>query len=49
MTPRAPIARYDIKHVYAPATPPMTEMQNLRAYGPVQPVVKERKWWRLWK
>lgn len=27
---------------------PMTEWQRERAYGPVQPMVKERKWWRLW-
>lgn len=49
MTPRPPIGRYDIKHVYSPSPPQMTDMQNIRAYGPVLPMQKEKKtWWKIW-
>ena len=27
---------------------PMTAWQREKAYGPVQPMQKEKKWWKLW-
>lgn len=28
--------------------PPMTSWQREKAYGPVLPMQKDKKWWQIW-